>query len=94
LTLRAVKRLQNAEVIFYDRLVDPEVPKLARRDAERIYVGKVVGATVWPQNRICELNVAEAQKGAQCRSPKVGRSGYFWPLYGGIFCSPRRWNSD
>ncbi|MEO0504129.1 MAG: NAD(P)-dependent oxidoreductase, partial [Pseudomonadota bacterium] len=44
LTLRAVERLQEADVIFYDRLVDEAVLELARRDAERVFVGKHVGA--------------------------------------------------
>jgi uroporphyrin-III C-methyltransferase/precorrin-2 dehydrogenase/sirohydrochlorin ferrochelatase len=43
LTLRALRALQNADVIVYDRLVSAEVLDLARRDAERIYVGKAAG---------------------------------------------------
>jgi uroporphyrin-III C-methyltransferase/precorrin-2 dehydrogenase/sirohydrochlorin ferrochelatase len=43
LTLRALRALQNADVILYDRLVSEEVLDLARRDAERIYVGKAAG---------------------------------------------------
>ena len=42
LTLRALKRLQEADVIFHDRLVDPAVLELARRDAERVVVPKGV----------------------------------------------------
>ncbi|WP_342743741.1 SAM-dependent methyltransferase [Salibaculum halophilum] len=44
LTLRAVEHLQEADVTFHDRLVDPDVLELARRDAKRVYVGKTVGA--------------------------------------------------
>ncbi len=77
LTLRAVQRLQEADVIFYDRLVDPEVLELARRDAERIYVGKVVGAHAWPQDRICALIVAEAQRGRRVVRLKSGDPGIF-----------------
>ena len=63
LTLRAMQRLQQADVIFYDRLVDPEVLDLARRDAERVYVGKHVGAHAIPQDRINALIVAAAKQG-------------------------------
>lgn len=72
LTLRAVERLQEADVIFYDRLVDPDVLELARRDAERVYVGKVVGAHAWPQERICALIVSEAAKGRRVVRLKSG----------------------
>ncbi|GFE48863.1 uroporphyrinogen-III C-methyltransferase [Roseobacter cerasinus] len=77
LTLRAVARLQEADVIFYDRLVDPEVLELARRDAERVYVGKVVGAHAWPQEQINALIVAEALKGKQVVRLKSGDPGVF-----------------
>lgn len=40
LTLKAVRLLQRADVIVYDRLVGPQVLDYARRDAERVYVGK------------------------------------------------------
>ncbi|MEJ6392700.1 siroheme synthase CysG [Gymnodinialimonas sp. 2305UL16-5] len=77
LTLRAVARLQEADVIFYDRLVDEEVLELARRDAERVYVGKVVGANAWPQDKINALIVAEARKGLRVVRLKSGDPGVF-----------------
>lgn len=77
LTLRAVERLQEADVIFYDRLVDPDVLELARRDAERTFVGKVVGASAWPQDKICALIVAEAAKGRRVVRLKSGDPGIF-----------------
>ena len=77
LTLRAVARLQEADAIFYDRLVDAEVLELARRDAERVYVGKVVGASAWPQERINALIVAEAHKGRHVVRLKSGDPGIF-----------------
>jgi uroporphyrin-III C-methyltransferase/precorrin-2 dehydrogenase/sirohydrochlorin ferrochelatase len=43
LTLRALRVLNEADVILHDRLVSAEVLDLARRDAERIDVGKRVG---------------------------------------------------
>jgi uroporphyrin-III C-methyltransferase/precorrin-2 dehydrogenase/sirohydrochlorin ferrochelatase len=72
LTLRAVERLQEADVIFYDRLVDEDVLELARRDAERVCVGKAVGACAWPQERISALIAAEAAKGRRVVRLKSG----------------------
>ena len=77
LTLRAVARLQEADVIFYDRLVDNDVLELARRDAERVFVGKVVGASAWPQERINALIIAEALKGRRVVRLKSGDPGIF-----------------
>lgn len=77
LTLRAVERLQEADVIFYDRLVDPEVLELARRDAERVFVGKEVGAHAWPQERITSVIVAEARKGLRVVRLKSGDPSIF-----------------
>ncbi|CAN0541012.1 unnamed protein product, partial [Laminaria digitata] len=77
LTLRAVERMQEADVIFYDRLVDADVLELARRDAERVYVGKVVGAHAWPQDRINAVIVAEARRGRRVVRLKSGDPGVF-----------------
>ncbi|WP_136634872.1 siroheme synthase CysG [Pseudooceanicola onchidii] len=77
LTLRAVQRLQQADIIFYDRLVDPEVLELARRDADRVYVGKAVGASAWPQERIDQLIVAEAAQGRRVVRLKSGDPSIF-----------------
>ncbi|SNY51449.1 uroporphyrin-III C-methyltransferase / precorrin-2 dehydrogenase / sirohydrochlorin ferrochelatase [Pseudooceanicola antarcticus] len=77
LTLRAVRHLQEADVIFYDRLVDPEVLELARRDADRVFVGKEVGASSWPQEKIDALIVAEASKGLRVVRLKSGDPSIF-----------------
>ncbi|MEM9637924.1 MAG: siroheme synthase CysG [Pseudomonadota bacterium] len=77
LTLRAVQRLQEADVIFYDRLVDPDVLELARRDAERVFVGKVVGAHEWPQPRINEVIIAAARRGQRVVRLKSGDPSIF-----------------
>lgn len=77
MTLRAVERLQEADVIFYDRLVDKEVLELARRDAERVFVGKHVGAHSWPQDRINRMIVAEALRGRRVVRLKSGDPAIF-----------------
>ncbi|MAQ18847.1 MAG: uroporphyrinogen-III C-methyltransferase [Sandaracinus sp.] len=43
LTVRAVSRIREADLILYDRLVEPEVLDLAGRQAELVYVGKGCG---------------------------------------------------
>ncbi|MGS4945269.1 SAM-dependent methyltransferase [Meridianimarinicoccus sp. RP-17] len=63
LTLRAVQRLQDADVVFYDRPGDAELLELARRDAERVFVGTHMGAKAWPRERIVGVILAEARKG-------------------------------
>jgi uroporphyrin-III C-methyltransferase/precorrin-2 dehydrogenase/sirohydrochlorin ferrochelatase len=63
LTLRAARALREADVIVYDKLVDPAVLEYARRDARRIFVGKSKGDHTLPQGEINALLVAEAKAG-------------------------------
>lgn len=77
LTLRALRLLQDADVIYYDRLVDSAVLELARRDAERVFVGKEVGACAWPQDRINTVVVAAARQGRKVVRLKSGDPGIF-----------------
>jgi uroporphyrin-III C-methyltransferase / precorrin-2 dehydrogenase / sirohydrochlorin ferrochelatase len=68
LTLRALRVLQNADVVLYDRLVSAEVLDLARRDAERINVGKAAGQAHASQEEINALLVKLAKQGKRvCR---------------------------
>lgn len=68
LTLRALRALQNADVVLYDRLVSAEVLDLARRDAERINVGKAAGKAHVSQEEINALLVKLAKEGKRvCR---------------------------
>lgn len=76
LTLRALNRLQEAEVVFYDRLVDPEVLAFCPQ-AEQVYVGKEVGNHAWPQARICAAVVAAAAQGRRVVRLKSGDPGIF-----------------
>ncbi|KIC47989.1 siroheme synthase CysG [Tateyamaria sp. ANG-S1] len=77
ITLRGVQRLQEADIIFYDRLVDPGVLELARRDAERVFVGKEPGCHAWPQDKINAVIVAAAKRGQRVVRLKCGDPGVF-----------------
>lgn len=63
LTFRALRLMQKADVVVYDRLVSPEILELVRRDAEKIYVGKAKSNHTLPQEDINQLMVDEAKKG-------------------------------
>lgn len=68
LTFRALRLMQQAEVIVHDRLVSDEVLNLCRRDAERIYVGKERNKHALPQEGINQLLVRLAKEGKRvCR---------------------------
>lgn len=63
LTFKALRLMQQADVVLYDRLVSPEVLDLCRRDAEMIYVGKKRNNHAVPQPDINRLLVEKAQAG-------------------------------
>jgi uroporphyrin-III C-methyltransferase/precorrin-2 dehydrogenase/sirohydrochlorin ferrochelatase len=63
LTLRALRALQSASVVLYDHLVAPAIVDLARRDAERIYVGKEQDNHALDQREINALMVRLAREG-------------------------------
>jgi uroporphyrin-III C-methyltransferase/precorrin-2 dehydrogenase/sirohydrochlorin ferrochelatase len=73
LTLRAVQLLQQADVILYDRLISDAVLDRARRDAERIFVGKETGGDHHKtQQRIHDLLVQYARRGLRVARLKGG----------------------
>jgi uroporphyrin-III C-methyltransferase/precorrin-2 dehydrogenase/sirohydrochlorin ferrochelatase len=72
LTLNALRALQEADVILYDRLVSHEVLNLARRDADRICVGKMAGGHSVSQGRINELLLEQALLGRRVVRLKGG----------------------
>ena len=63
LTLKAHRLLQRADVLVYDRLVSDEILSMARRDAERVYVGKRRANHCVPQDEINDRLVALARAG-------------------------------
>ena len=63
LTLRALRLIQNADTIVYDRLVFPTLLDYARRDAELIYVGKKSANHIVPQDQINQILVDLAKQG-------------------------------
>ena len=63
LTLKALRLIQDADVILYDRLVGEGVLNLARRDALRLYVGKAKADHAAPQEEIEALLIAFAREG-------------------------------
>jgi siroheme synthase, N-terminal domain len=63
LTLKALRLMQQADVVIYDRLVSAPIMDLCRRDAEKIYVGKARSNHAVPQEGINALLVKYASEG-------------------------------
>jgi uroporphyrin-III C-methyltransferase/precorrin-2 dehydrogenase/sirohydrochlorin ferrochelatase len=72
LTLRALQALQDADVVFYDELVTPEILDRARRDAERVFVGKRRGQRGIGQEAIHRRLVEAARAGKRVVRLKGG----------------------
>src|SRR5712675_1319622 len=72
LTIKALRALQDADVVFYDELVSPEILDRIRRDAARIPVGRRVGKPGIGQDAINKLLVDAAKSGQRAVRLKGG----------------------
>jgi uroporphyrin-III C-methyltransferase/precorrin-2 dehydrogenase/sirohydrochlorin ferrochelatase len=72
LTFRALRLMQKADVVLYDRLTNKDVIGLVRREAERVYVGKQPEDHELPQGEISALMVSLAREGKRVLRLKGG----------------------
>ena len=72
LTIKALRALQDADVVFYDELVSPEILDRVRRDASRVPVGRRVGKPGIGQEAINQLLIDAAKAGQRVVRLKGG----------------------
>ena len=63
ITLKALKAIQSADIIVYDRLINKQLLKDASEKCKVIYAGKKAGKHTIPQDKISELLIEDAKKG-------------------------------
>ena len=72
LTFKALRLMQQADIVFYDALISDKVLDLCRRDADRVFVGKKRDNHAVPQEGINELLVKHALQGKRVLRLKGG----------------------
>ena len=77
ITLRGMRVLQAADVVFYDRLADPALLDHVRAGARLVNVGKAPGNHPIPQDEIGRMLVQAALQGMRVARLKCGDPGVF-----------------
>jgi uroporphyrin-III C-methyltransferase/precorrin-2 dehydrogenase/sirohydrochlorin ferrochelatase len=77
LTVKALRALSDADIVFYDELVSPEILDRIRRDASRVPVGRRVGKPGIGQEAINQLMITAAQSGQRVVRLKGGDAFVF-----------------
>ncbi len=77
LTIKALRALQDADVVFHDELVSPEILDRIRRDAARVPVGRRVGRPGLGQDAINKLLIDAARQGQRVVRLKGGDAFVF-----------------
>ena len=72
LTVRGLELLRKAEVVIYDRLVNPVLLEELPSGAVRIFAGKLTGSHSLPQEEIHKLLIGQARRGKQVVRLKGG----------------------
>ncbi len=72
LTFKALRLMQKADVVLYDRLVSPAIINMTRQDADKIYVGKARADHAVPQEGINQLLIKYAKQGKRVVRLKGG----------------------
>lgn len=72
LTFKALRLMQQADIVFYDRLVSPEILALVRREAKQVYVGKQRAWHTVRQEQINQLLLQYAKQGKRVLRLKGG----------------------
>ncbi|WP_158808646.1 siroheme synthase CysG [Beijerinckia sp. L45] len=72
ITLKALRALQGADIVLYDNLVAPEIVDMARREAQKIDVGKRGGRPSCKQDDITAMMIAFGKAGKRVVRLKGG----------------------